>query len=56
MAMGRVRSSLSLMTVLAQGYSSQAVRKLKMLTDAMAGAASGSEIRVYTVQTLAPSM
>jgi hypothetical protein len=37
MAMGSVRRAVSLMTVFAQGYSSHAVRKLKMLTDAMGG-------------------
>ena len=56
MAMGSVRRLLSLMTVLAQGYSSQAVRKLKMLTEAMAGDARGMAIRPYTFHTSAPSI
>ena len=43
------------MTVMAQVNSSHAVRKLKMLTDAMAGLASGSMIRKNTVNTLPPS-
>lgn len=56
MAMGSVRRLLSLMTVLAQGYSSHAVRKLKMLTEAIAGEASGSAILPYVWSTLAPSI
>ncbi len=43
-AMGKVLRLLSLMTVLAQGYSSQAVRKLKIETDANAGLAKGRAI------------
>ena len=53
--MGRVRLALSLMTVMAQVNSSQEVRKLKILTDAMAGLESGRMIRKNTVNTLPPS-
>lgn len=41
MAIGSVRFCVSFRTVSAHGNSSHAVRKLKMLTDAMAGLASG---------------
>jgi len=53
--MGSVRLALSLMTVMAQVNSSHAVRKLNMLTDAIAGLASGNMMRKNTVNTLPPS-
>ena len=56
MAMGSVRFWVSFRTVSAHGNSSHAVRKLKMLTDAMAGLASGQMTLKNTVNTLPPSM
>ena len=54
--MGRVLFRLSFITVLAQGNSSQAVRKLKMDTEAIPGFAKGNTIRKNTVNTPPPSI
>lgn len=56
MAIGMVLFRLSLITVLAHGNSSHAVRKLKIDTDAIPGLANGMMIFTNTVNTLPPSI
>ena len=54
--MGNVLFRSSLMTVLAHGNSSHAVRKLKIDTEAIPGFVNGRMIRKKTVNTLPPSI